>query len=103
MDVFKVGSGNAPKAPESGSVDAKQAASRRGEGVAKTAAPSSDSYAGSERAREVETLVDRLIAGPDNEVRSDLVDQFRALLQVAEFDTPENAARAADGLLGSDA
>ena len=104
MDVFNVGRGDAPKALEGGSVDSKKSASHRGESVSKTEpGATSDSYAGSESARQVRTLVDRLIAGPDNEVRSDLVDQFRALLQVAEFDTPENAARAADALLSGDA
>lgn len=104
MDVFNVGRGDAPKAPEGGSVDAKKSASHSGESVAKSdAEAASDSYAGSKSARQVETLVDRLIAGPDNEVRADLVEQFRALLQVAELDTPENAARAADALLSGDA
>ena len=106
MDVFNVGRGDAPKALEGGSVDSKksESASHRGESVSKTEpGATSDSYAGSESARQVRTLVDRLIAGPDNEVRSDLVDQFRALLQVAAFDTPENAARAADALLSGDA
>lgn len=104
MDVFKIGSGNAPKAPEGGSsVDAKKSTSHRGERAPTTGAgATSDSYASSERARQVDTLVDRLIAGPDGEVRADLVEQFRALLQVADFDTPENAARAADALLRGD-
>ncbi|NRA94609.1 MAG: hypothetical protein HRU14_00215 [Planctomycetes bacterium] len=104
MDVFNVGRGDAPKAPEGGPVDSKKSASHRGESASKTEpGAASDSYAGSESARQVRTLVDRLIAGPDSEVRADLVDQFRALLQVAAFDTPENAARAADALLSGDA
>lgn len=103
MDVFQIGSGNAPKAPEGGSVDQSRSKSRRGESLPPSdASASGDVYAESSQARRIDTLVDRLIAGPDGEVRADLVDQFRALLQVAEFDTPENAARAAEALLGSD-
>ena len=102
MDVFKIGSGNAPKAHESGSVDQARSKSRRGESLPPSdASASGDVYAESSTARQIDTLVDRLIAGPEGEVRADLVDQFRALIQVADgFDTPENAARAAEALLG---
>lgn len=101
MDVFKIGSGNAPKAPEGGSVDQARSKSRRGESLPPSDSGSGDVYAGSSSARQIDALVDRLVAGPDGEVRSDLVDQFRALLQVVEFDSPENAERAAAALLGT--
>lgn len=100
MDVFSIGSGNAPKAPESGSVDQARSKSRRGESVPASGSGPGDVYAGSSTARQIDPLVDRLVAGPESEVRSDLVEQFRALLQVAEFDSPGRAARAAEALLG---
>ena len=104
MDVFSISGGNAPKAPDGGSVDpTKRSGSHRGEGASKSgAARGSDHYAGSDAANRVATLVDTLIAGPEGEIRAELVDQFRALIQLPEFDSPENAARAAEALLRGD-
>jgi hypothetical protein len=104
MDVFNVGSGNAPKAP-AGGIE-RSGDTPRGERVKAGSGEKSvsgekvvDSYAGSEGARKVTNLVDRLIAGPDGEIRVNLVEQFKALLQIGGLDTPERMEKAADQLL----
>ena len=98
MDVFNIGAGQAPKAPESGQVE-RHSQATRGDKTQKAEHPATDSFAASSSVRRVDSLVDRLIAGPDGEIRADLVDQFRALMEVGELDTPENAGEAADGIL----
>ncbi|MAG56851.1 MAG: hypothetical protein CMJ83_11210 [Planctomycetes bacterium] len=100
MDVFNIGGANAPKAPDGGSIDKKSTAPR-GDQVRSSSVdgPVGDSYATSRDALRVDTLLDRLIAGPNGEVNTELVEQFRALIQIGGLDTPENAQKAADTLL----
>jgi len=98
MDVFNVGGNQAPKAPEGESVNRKNDTSRGSRGV-DTSRDGSDSYATSCDSQRVTELVDQLVRDPEGQVRFELVDQFRSLLQVGEFDTPERAAKAADAIL----
>ena len=99
MDVFNISAGQAPKAAQSGSVEKNDPLVKGGERSRKSAAVG-DSFATSSAARQVQGLVDRLSSSESLEVRSDLVEGFRALMGTGGLDTFDAAERAAAAMLG---
>lgn len=99
MDVVNITGAQAPRGPDGrGGVDRHGQVSR-GERASK-ASKAGDSFASSGDAAKVRELVDQLSSTP--EVRAELVEKFKALMDLGELDTPEAAARAASAMLGLD-
>lgn len=97
MDIFNIG----PAVPKVGpsnqpqpSPDGSRASKTRGGSAA-----ASDSYAISQGRRDVARFVDRLRSGEIPEVREELVQKFRALMQSGGLETEESLRATAESLL----
>ena len=98
MNIFNITGTQGPRGPEEkGGTDRSGAASRE-DAPGKTER-SKDSFAQSDRAGEVQSLVDALQA--DSGLRAELVDKFKALMDLGQLDTPESADRAAAAILAT--
>ncbi len=94
MDVFRIGTG-APTPSENGK--SARATAPRPEGASNAHGSAPASYASSTEASGVTRFVAQLAESSD--VRSELVDRFRALYSLGELDTPAAYERAASGMI----
>jgi len=98
MNVFNISDVQGPRGPQDKDGVDRSKGAPKGDRAARPAS-STDSFAQSGRAAEVQSLVDALASGDG--LRSELVDKFKALMELGELDTPEAAEKAASAMLGA--
>ena len=98
MNVFNITGAEGPRGPERKN-DAQRAASSERTPAQGSSGKIGDSYAQSGKAEKVASLLESLKS--EGETRAELVDKFKALMELGELDTPEAADRAAEAILST--
>ena len=96
MNVFNISGTEGPRGPDDKGGVSRSSSSSKSERSSNPGGVE-DSFAQSGKAEKLEHLVEALRNGEAG--RSELVDKFKALMELGELDTPAAAERAAEGML----